>query len=282
MDRRWMETLQAAMDDAEMILVGLGEEWDEKRVLKDCAAFRVGQQCLEENELTWLIPAWNDYCLTRVDSKAADALDNLQRFLGEKNYFVISTSTNSLIAATPWREGRLVMPCGTAGKKQCGSDYEKKVMPLTNEDRKKLFCLMEELWELCGEGADPDQQELAGGIDFRDRADRVLGICDICGRNYRLNTVYTDDYREEGYLPQWNLYTKWLQGTVNRKLLILELGVGMQFYTIIRFPFEKIAFYNQKCRFFRINEKLYQLTPELKEKGMSVSENVVDCFATLC
>ena len=282
MDNKWLETLQAALDEAEMILVGLGEEWEEKRLFKDDAAFQAGRQYLDENDLTWLIPAWNDYCLTRVDSKAAEALDNLRRFLGEKNYFVISTSASRLIAATPWHEGRLVMPCGTSDKKQCGSDYEKKVMPLTDEEQKKLFCLMEELWKLSEEGKDPDQQAQAGGIDLRDQANRILGTCDICGRDYRLNTVYTDDYREEGYLTQWNLYTKWLQGTLNRKLLILELGVGLQFSTIIRFPFEKIAFYNQKCRFYRINEKLYQLTPELREKGISVSKNVVDCFAALC
>lgn len=282
MDRRWMETLQAAMDDAEMILVGLGEEWDDKRVLKDCAAFRAGQRCLEENDMTWLQPAWNDYCLTRVGSKAAEALEHLRNFLGEKNYFVLSTSTNRLIAATSWREGRLVMPCGTAEKKQCGSDYEKKVITLTDEEQKKLRGLMEELWKICEEGAEPEELAQDIGKDFCDLANQALGTCEICGRDYRLNTVYTDDYREEGYLPQWNDYTKWLQGTLNRKLLILELGVGLQYSTIIRFPFEKIAFYNQKSRFFRINEKLYQLTPELKEKGISVSKNVIDCFATLC
>ena len=100
MDNKWLETLQAALDEAEMILVGLGEEWEEKRLFKDDAAFQAGRQYLDENDLTWLIPAWNDYCLTRVDSKAAEALDNLRRFLGEKNYFVISTSFGKRVCST--------------------------------------------------------------------------------------------------------------------------------------------------------------------------------------
>ena len=77
-------------------------------------------------------------------------------------------------------------------------------------------------------------------------------------------------------MPQWEKYTKWLQGTLNRNLCVLELGAGMQFPQIIRFPFEKVAYFNQKSRFFRIHSKLYQLTEELREKGVSIAENSVD------
>ena len=83
----------------------------------------------------------------------------------------------------------------------------------------------------------------------------------------------SENYVEEGYLPQWEKYTKWLQGTVNKKICILELGAGMQFPSIIRWPFEKVAFYNQKASFFRINEKLYQLTEEIGGKGISIERN---------
>ena len=47
----------------------------------------------------------------------------------------------------------------------------------------------------------------------------------------------------------------------------------MQFPSIIRWPFEKVAFYNQKASFFRINEKLYQLTEEIGGKGISIERN---------
>ena len=74
---------------------------------------------------------------------------------------------------------------------------------------------------------------------------------------------------------------KWLQGTLNRKLFILELGVGMRFPTVIRWPFEKAAFYNKRACFCRVNEKLYHLTEELAEKGWGISQNAIDWLLKL-
>ena len=81
---------------------------------------------------------------------------------------------------------------------------------------------------------------------------------------------------EEGYQKQWEKYTKWLQGTLNKKLCILELGVELNLPSIIRWPFEKVAFYNQKASFFRVNESLYQMTENLSDKGVSIAKNAVD------
>ena len=101
-------------------------------------------------------------------------------------------------------------------------------------------------------------------------------VCINCKKNLVFNNVNMCHYAEEGYLDQWNQYTKWLQGTVNRKLCVVELGVGMQFPTVIRWPFEKIVFFNQKSNLFRIHSKLYQLTEEIKERGFSLKENSTD------
>ncbi len=71
----------------------------------------------------------------------------------------------------------------------------------------------------------------------------------------------------------WIRYTKWLQGTLNRNLLVLELGVGLLRPGIIRFPFEKITMINQKASLIRIHAHLYQLPKELADRGHSVQEN---------
>ena len=68
----------------------------------------------------------------------------------------------------------------------------------------------------------------------------------------------------------WETYTKWLQGTLNRNLVILELGVGMELPQLIRFPFEKVTYFNQKSCLYRVHSHLYQMTEEIKERGYSV------------
>ena len=87
-----------------------------------------------------------------------------------------------------------------------------------------------------------------------------------CGSDKTGNVVTNDDYDESWYMPQWEKYTKWLQGTVNKKVCVLELGVGFEYPTVIRFAFEKIVYFH---------EKFAQLTPEIKDRTTAVKENAV-------
>ena len=82
--------------------------------------------------------------------------------------------------------------------------------------------------------------------------------------------------RDRGYLPQWQVYTRWLAGTLNKELLILELGVGFGTPTVIRWPFEKTAFFNQKSHMYRINERFSQISQEISGRAVPVSDNSVE------
>lgn len=96
-----------------------------------------------------------------------------------------------------------------------------------------------------------------------------------------LNVVQTPGYDERGYLDDWSRYTKWLQGSVNRRLLVLELGVGMQYPGMIRIPFERVVFLNQKAKMYRIHENLYQVPGDFREKGIGIAENAIDWLNNL-
>ena len=278
-----MERIQENIDAAEMVLVGLGEEWNETGILHSSPVYRKGTQLLAKMEAEWVEPAWSDFCRNKLCSKTEQALQTLCGMLGDKNYFVVSISTNGRIERIPWREGRLVMPCGSSGIKQCSSACEAAVEPISAAEATAIDTFMIQLWNELEKNSEEDCDKIENVIKpMLSFLQNQLGCCDKCGTQWKFNSIYTDDYKEAGYLDQWVIYRKWLQGTVNRKLLILELGVGMKFPSVIRFPFEKVAFYNQKSTFVRIHEKLYQLTPELAEKGISIAENVVDCFASLC
>ncbi len=96
-----------------------------------------------------------------------------------------------------------------------------------------------------------------------------------CGSDAAGNVVTNEDYDESIYLPQWEVYTKWLQNTLNHSLCALELGVGFQYPSVIRFPFEKVVYFNQKARLVRVHSKFAQLTPEIRERSVSICESPV-------
>lgn len=262
MDTRKEEFLQC-LQDAEMVLIGLGEEFDEFRTLRQDTDYLEVREKINNSEYAWLIPAWN------MLQNRMDAYESLKRFaelIADKNYFVVSVSTNDRIADVPWRDERLVMPCGGSRMKQCGENCGHSLVETTKEDWDAMKSVLNNLHDVNRSESD------AFG----------LGMCPSCGSPLVLNSVYTTKYDENGYLEQWKTYTKWLQGTLNRKLMILELGVSLQCPSVIRWPFEKVAFFNQKASFWRVNEKFYQLSEELGGKGTSISRNAIDWLNDLC
>lgn len=261
------EKILAKIKEADMILVGLGEEFDDSRRLKDCEEYVRGCRLLAERGCSWLRPAWNEYCSAKLGGEdIKQALQKLAGLLEDKNYFVVATATDSRICETAWKQGRLVIPCGSARKKQCGLGCGHAIIEVSPADRETLQETFHRLYE---------------GI-FPKGAISGLGKCPQCGGDMILNNIYAENYNEAGYQEQWQLYTKWLQGTLNHRLTVLELGVSMRFPSVIRWPFEKAAYFNKKAFFIRVNETLYQLTEELGEKGVGIPMNTIDWLQGLC
>lgn len=279
--KRKMLDIRAVIKDADMVLVGLGEEFDDTGVNKKESCYVKCKNLLGESSLRWLLPVCDNLVREKqVQNSIEEGLKNLLEILSDKNYFVVSTAMNPAVLRVLWKEGRIVSPCGGTEGKQCQDACAEGLQSLSVRDKKNLTEYMERLKELALEG---EKQEitLEGEVLMAQMGQPDLGVCPACGKPLVLNNIFTESYDENGYLPQWQLYTKWLQGTLNRKLVILELGVGMMFPSVIRWPFEKVAFFNNKAQLFRVNEKLYQLSEDLKGKGTSIPKNSIDWLCSL-
>ena len=187
--------------------------------------------------------------------KIEEAYHILGKLLENKNYYIVSTCVDDYIYDTDLEKDRIVTPCGGYRLEQCTDNCEHKVWEADDK-------LIADIYESLRKGTNLNEIEKP--------------LCHKCGSKIIFNNIKADNYEEKGYLEQWNKYTKWLQGTVNKKLCVIELGVGMQFPTVIRWPFEKIVYYNQKSSLFRIHSKLYHLTEEIKDRGYSINKNPVD------
>lgn len=241
--------------EAELVLVGIGSEMQVRlRDLKEIPDFREKLSILEKKQdKEWVIPFLIRYFLRgEYHQKIVKAYESLGRLLEGKNYFIVSLSTDDLIRKVTWKEEKVVLPCGTYEILQCAENCSGR-----------LFGIEELFWNrICG--------WIEGRVSLEELEEPK---CPDCGASLVMNQYGQPKYNESGYLENWKRYTKWLQGTVNRKLCILELGVGMELPTIIRWPFEKICFYNRKCTFWRVHSSLYQLSEEIKAQGTSVKSD---------
>ena len=174
-----------------------------------------------------------------TDPSQADlkaAYEALYDLIKEKDYYIVTTLTDGAVYEMPFDKNRIVAPCGNIHWRQCSKACTK------------------DIWE---ESEVPDD------------------VCPHCKAPLTGNTIKAETYIEEGYLPRWKDYMKWQTGTINRTLVILELGEGFATPTVMRWPFEKIIYFNRKSRLYRINESFYQLPKEAEERGVSVHENSV-------
>ncbi len=252
MDNR--EAVINKIKDAQMVLVGVGEEFSGKSFLQENKRYLEVEAELQQNpEYIWILPYIQHICLEKCDL-LIDAVNKLVEMLADKNYFVVTTCMNGILENAGFKEKRLVAPCGGFYKFQCSSHQCDSIEDVPQE----VYSQIEEYFER--------KIALSQIRKFS---------CSKCNCSMEFNSLYSENYKEAGYLEMWEWYSKWLQGTLNKKLCILELGVSMDFPSVIRFPFEKIAFFNKKADFIRVHEKLYQLSEEIGDKGISYEENAV-------
>ncbi|GLC79454.1 SIR2 family NAD-dependent protein deacylase [Lacrimispora brassicae] len=168
--------------------------------------------------------------------------EKLDRLIKGKDYFIVTTVTDGEIFKSPLEKSRLVAPCGNVTWRQCSKSCTK------------------DIWE-------PDEIP--------------EDVCPHCNAPLTGNTIELKNYIEEGYLPQWKAYTTWLAGTLNKRLLVLELGVGFKTPTVIRWPFEKTVSINKKAHMYRIHESFSQIPEAVKGKADGVSGNSLEFLRKL-
>ena len=246
------------INEADVVLVGIGEEFNEKfsNISKFPKIVSVLDKIDSNSELEWIVPFLEKNYLDNYNEDIIlDAYKNLYELLKDKNYFILTTCIDGKIHKAGFDKDKIVEPCGNYKMLQCSEKCSSDLYP------------SDEFMDLINEKVEKSDE-------FKNLK---RPVCPNCGKPLVFNNILCENsYVEQGYQPQWEKYTKWLQLTLNKKLCILELGVGMNLPNVIRWPFEKVAFYNQKASFFRINKSLYQMAEELSEKGISIEENAVE------
>ena len=246
------------IEQADMVLVGIGDEMELPfPLMAKVEPYKSFLDRIEiEPEFTWLIP-YLERCFVQGKSgnQYLEAYNKLLLLIQEKNYFIVTTCADDFIIQLDFKKDRIVAPCGGYQMLKCCQSCNDELMTVEELIPKELKCeenLTEDIFKL-----EPPK-------------------CEACGNVLSFNNIYDEHYLEKGYLSAWDTYGKWLQKTMNRNVLVLELGVSLKFPSVIRFPFEKMVFFNQKSHFIRVNCSLFQISDNIKERSISISQNALE------
>lgn len=108
-------------------------------------------------------------------------------------------------------------------------------------------------------------------------------VCPVCGGPMEVHV------RKDGYFVQdkaWyeaaDRYENFIAGAAGRRTVLLELGVGYNTPTIIRFPFERLTYREADAVLVRMNRDYPEPLAENRSKTLSFGEDMGKALADLC
>ena len=175
---------------------------------------------------------WSKHALmNRFDPPALPLYTELYDLVKNKEYFVLTTNVDHQFYKAGFDEKRIFATQGDYGKIQCQKACHSKTY-----DAKDLFRKMDKARRDC---LIPSE---------------LVPKCPVCGGNMAMN-LRCDNYfvEDEAWHEAADRYAGFLEQHKDKKVVLLEFGVGFNTPIIIRFPFEKMVRENSSYSLIRLN-----------------------------
>jgi len=170
--------------------------------------------------------------------------------VADKDYFVITSNVDAMFYKTGFAANRIYTPQGDYARLQC-------VKPCTFET-----------WP-----TKPVIDKILPAIDpesFAVSDSSLIPRCPRCGGRVFLNVHLDAGYNAKPYEEGMRAYRTWLSAAADKKLLLLELGVGLNSPGVIRWPFEYMTRQLPYTRLIRVNTHAPEVPPDLMDRSISM------------
>lgn len=167
-----------------------------------------------------------------------------------KDYFVITTNVDAQFEKAGFKLDRLFAVQGDYREIQCAKACHNKVY--SNIE------LVKDILANTGNFTIPDS---------------LVPRCPVCGGDMDMH-LRKDEYfiEDENWHKAASRYERFLRQYAQAAILLLEIGVGFNTPSIIRFPFEETAYYNSESLLVRINKEAYPSRLPLGSRIINVTE----------
>lgn len=211
--------------------------------------------CLEEH---WAY--WSRYIYI---NRYMDAPKPVYKILFElvkgKDYFVLTTNVDHCFQKAGFAKERLFYTQGDYGLFQCQTPCK----PYTYENEVQVKRMVEE--------------QTAMRIPTE-----LIPKCPICGKpmtmNLRADATFVQD---EGWDIHASYYEKFLDTHKKSKILFLELGVGYNTPSIIKYPFWQMTARNRNAEYICINKGEVSVPMEIKDQSIAIDADIYDVLNDL-
>ncbi len=190
--------------------------------------------------------------LNRYNDKPLQLYQELYELVCSKDYFVLSTNVDGQFYNSGFDAERVFEIQGDYCFLQC-----------ENACHDKLYYNKElvEKW-------------IQNTKDCRVPSDLVMK-CPVCGGNMDMNLRKDANFvQDKNWYVQAQKYEDFINRAKDKKMVLLEIGVGFNTPGIIRFPFERMVEENEDIYLVRINKEYPSAILDIRDKLVPFNENV--------
>lgn len=259
----------AALEGAEYVLIGAGAglsaaagltysgkrfedrflEFIEKYGMTDM--YSAGFYPFVDEEARW--GYWSKHvCVNRIEPEALPLYNTLYELVKDKNYFVLTTNADHQFYKAGFGEDKIFATQGDYGLIQC----KRGCHPKTYDDREMMIQM--------------DQARKDCRVPSY-----MVPKCPVCGGPMTMN-LRCDQYfvEDEAWYEAEERFGRFLNVCRKKKTALLELGIGFNTPTIVRFPFEKLARENRNMTLIRLNLNEAIVPESLGARGIGINSDM--------
>ena len=219
-------------------------------------------------EIMWAFWSRNIYVNRYLDA-LKDTYKKLLTIVKDKDYFVITTNVDHQFQKNGFDKKRLFYTQGDYGLFQSVNKNNKK----TYDNEEIIYKMLE------AQGFRKNERGIydipIGGDISISIPTELIPICPDDGFNMTMNLRVDDNFVEdEGWVRASIRYNNFINKRKKQKLLLLELGVGMNTPVIIKYPFWKIVLENEKTTYACINYNEAFCPDEIIDRSIIINEDI--------
>ncbi|GFP77219.1 NAD-dependent protein deacetylase, SIR2 family [Clostridium fungisolvens] len=196
----------------------------------------------------------------RYEAPALKPYLDLFEILEHKNHFIITTNVDGQFIKAGFDKENIFAPQGDYGLFQCDkpcSDelYDNKVLidkMIANMDTDKFEVLEED-----------------------------IPHCPKCGSFMSKNLRVDDTFIEAPHMIKKKNYIDFVNNSMDGKLVLLELGVGFNTPSIIRWPFERITLKHPDAVLIRLNMDYPEVDKKIVHKSLCFDTDIMNIITDI-
>lgn len=268
------EQIQAAvryLQEADYVLIGAGAglstaagltysgkrfqdnfgEFIEKYGMQDM--YSAGFYPFSTEEERWAYWCRHSY-VNRIEPPAMPLYEKLFEMVKDKNYFVLTTNVDHQFQKAGFQNERIFATQGDYGRIQCMKGCHPKTY-----DAVSMFTQMNQAQKDCKIPS------------------YMVPRCPVCGSPMAMN-LRCDQYfvEDEAWNQAAENYGRYLKQLKKGNVLLLELGVGFNTPSIIRFPFEKMVRENKNVNLVRLNLDEAVIPESFGKRGIGINRDLCE------